>query len=324
MREYGGLTRVSDPTRPTTCDAPCPWSRQSEPSSGSVGERGPQSAPRCGPAGPHGWDWYPSCKAALDYLLALALFAALLPVMLVTMALVKLTSVGPVIYTQKRVGRNGRPFVIYKIRTMAYDCERLTGPTWSSARDPRVTALGRFLRRTHLDELPQLWNVLRGEMSLVGPRPERPEIIAQLERVVPLYRDREGVRPGVTGLAQVQLPPDTDVAGVRRKLACDLYYIRDLGFWLDLRIVLSTALKVVGVPCPWSCRWLGIPTGPVIREYYEGLMASATTGARVPEPEGVGEPRPGWLPSSDAERAPSSDAERAPSSDAERALAWGD
>jgi lipopolysaccharide/colanic/teichoic acid biosynthesis glycosyltransferase len=237
----------------------------------------------------------------LDFLMALLLFVVSLPVVLVTSALVKLTSPGPAIYRQLRVGRHGRAFVIYKIRTMAHDCERLTGPTWSSAGDPRVTALGRLLRRTHLDELPQLWNVLRGEMSLVGPRPERPEIAAQLERAIPLYRARERVRPGVTGLAQVQLPPDTDLASVRRKLACDLYYIRDVSLWLDLRIVLSTALTVAGVPSGWSCRCLGIPTGPEVRGYYEGLDTTQPDRARAPEAGGSGGALPGWFTPSDAD-----------------------
>ena len=148
------------------------------------------------------------------------------PLILLAMALVKLTSRGPAIYRQVRAGLGGRPFTIYKIRTMAHDCEARTGPVWATADDPRVTPLGRFLRRSHLDELPQLWNVLRGEMSLVGPRPERPEFVAQLQRAIPDYRRRLQVPPGVTGLAQVQLPPDTDLAGVRRKLVYDLYYIR--------------------------------------------------------------------------------------------------
>jgi lipopolysaccharide/colanic/teichoic acid biosynthesis glycosyltransferase len=122
-----------------------------------------------------------------------------------------------------------------------------------------VTPFGRFLRNTHLDELPQLWNVLRGDMALVGPRPERPEIVAILETEIPLYRDRELIRPGVTGLAQIQLPPDTDVESVRRKLAYDLYYIREANALLDLKILIATALKVVGVPSLSYSRWLQIP-----------------------------------------------------------------
>src|SRR5207249_2052434 len=122
-----------------------------------------------------------------------------------------------------------------------------SGPRWSTAGDPRVTPLGRILRKTHIDELPQLWNVLRGDMSLVGPRPERPEFIPQLQQAIPHYRDRLLVRPGLTGLAQVQLPPDTDLGSVRIKLAYDLYYVRRRGPWLDCRILFGTAFHVAGV-----------------------------------------------------------------------------
>src|SRR5262249_17904057 len=156
------------------------------------------------------------------WVIGLVLLAPSAVLILYAMALVRLTSRGSAIYRQTRLGLNGRPFTIYKIRTMYHDSERLTGPQWSRPGDPRVTPIGRILRATHIDELPQLWNVLRGEMSLVGPRPERPELAAGLERELPSYRDRLAVRPGVTGLAQVQLPPDTDVESVRRKLAYDI------------------------------------------------------------------------------------------------------
>lgn len=210
---------------------------------------------------------YDRGKIVFDRVLGILLFALSLPVILVAMVLVRLTSRGPAIYCQRRVGLGGRPFTIYKLRTMQHDCERKTGPRWATTEDPRVTAIGRFLRRTHLDELPQLWNVVMGEMSLVGPRPERPEIVAELERVIPRYRDRQRVLPGVTGLAQVQLPPDTDINSVRRKLACDLAYIERRDFHLDLKIVLATALLMAGVPCRVSCAWLRISTG-------EGVMGS--------------------------------------------------
>ena len=199
-------------------------------------------------------------KSACDYIVSAFLLILLAPLMMAAMLLVRLSSKGSPIYTQKRLGRNGKPFVIYKLRTMRHDCERLTGPQWSTTNDPRVTSVGRFLRKTHLDELPQLLNVLRGEMSLVGPRPERPEIVNQLEKIIPAYRNREAMLPGVTGLAQVQLPPDTDVEDVRRKLACDLYYRDIASLWLDVRIVLSTILKVFCIPCSVSCSILGIPS----------------------------------------------------------------
>jgi lipopolysaccharide/colanic/teichoic acid biosynthesis glycosyltransferase len=207
--------------------------------------------------------WYLPFKNTVDFALAVALLICLAPLILFLMALVRLTSAGPALYWQVRLGLNGRSFRIYKLRTMAHECERLTGPRWSTAGDPRVTRLGRVLRRCHLDELPQLWNVLRGEMSLVGPRPERPEIVQELERVVPEYRERITVRPGITGLAQVQLPPDEDVVKVRRKVACDLYYIARMGPWLDVRILAATVLKVAGVPAAWRRSLFSRSVGPV-------------------------------------------------------------
>lgn len=192
--------------------------------------------------------WYASIKISFDLAAALVMFVLTGPLVLFLMVLVKGTSRGPALYTQTRVGRNGRVYQIYKLRTMNHDCERLTGPQWATARDPRVTLLGRFLRASHLDELPQLWNVLRGEMSLVGPRPERPEFVTQLEKAIPSYRERLRVRPGITGLAQVQLPPDVDLESVRRKVHCDICYIRQMGPWLDLRILLGTAMKLLGMP----------------------------------------------------------------------------
>ena len=166
------------------------------------------------------------------------------------------------IYRQVRTGLGHRQFLIYKIRTMFHDCERHTGPRWSTTNDPRVTPIGRILRRTHLDELPQLWNVLQGEMSLIGPRPERPEIIVELEKLLPDYARRLEVRPGVTGLAQINLPPDTDHDSVRRKLILDLHYIDTRGPWIDIRIALCTALFLMGIPFAATTQFLGLqPTG---------------------------------------------------------------
>ncbi len=215
---------------------------------------------------------YLSIKSSLDVFLAFALFVLTLPLMIVAMVLVRLTSPGPALYRQTRVGHLGRIFTIYKIRTMVQDCERLTGAVWATEGDPRVTRVGRFLRYTHLDELPQLWNVLRGEMSLVGPRPERPEFVTLLERDIPRYRDRLLVRPGVTGLAQVQLRPDSDLESVRRKLACDLFYVRRINPWLDARILLSTISAVAGLPFVVPRVLLRIPAGPSIEEIYRELF----------------------------------------------------
>ena len=200
------------------------------------------------PLPPPRQSWYLSWKAAFEWLIALVLLVLTFPLIALAAILVKLTSPGPAIYRQTRVGRKGRLFTILKFRTMLYDCEALTGPRWSVPNDPRVTWIGRLLRSSHLDELPQLVNVLRGDMSLIGPRPERPEFLPHLYQTIPGYPNRLAVRPGVTGLAQVNLPPDTSLASVRLKLAYDLCYIRNLSFLLDLRILLATALYSVGVP----------------------------------------------------------------------------
>jgi lipopolysaccharide/colanic/teichoic acid biosynthesis glycosyltransferase len=192
--------------------------------------------------------WYLPAKAAVDFVAAIVLLVLASPLLLVAGLLVKLTSRGPVLYAQTRLGRGGRPYKIYKLRTMTHNCEARAGVQWARVGDPRVTPVGRLLRATKLDELPQLWNVLKGDMSLLGPRPERPEIVAALERALPHYRERLLVRPGLSGLAQVQLPPDTDLGSVRRKLDYDRYYVRHLGPWLDLRVALATALYLLRVP----------------------------------------------------------------------------
>jgi lipopolysaccharide/colanic/teichoic acid biosynthesis glycosyltransferase len=204
--------------------------------------------------------WYVRAKRFADLAIALLLLLPIAPVVLLAALLVRLTSRGPAFYTQTRVGLDGRLFTIFKLRTMRHNCEAASGPRWSLPGDPRVTLLGRVLRVSHLDELPQLWNVLKGDMSLIGPRPERPEFIPQLERALPTYRQRLRLRPGVTGLAQVLLPADTDVESVRRKLAHDLYYITHLSFWLDCRLLLCTALYALAIPFRITTRLLRLPT----------------------------------------------------------------
>jgi len=190
------------------------------------------------------YDWM---KSLADFSIALILFVLALPVMAVAAILIRITSRGPAIYAQVRLGRGSRPFQIYKLRTMIHRCEDRTGPRWCVARDPRITPIGRILRKTHIDELPQLWNVLRGDMSLVGPRPERPEIVDELERHLPDYLGRLMVKPGITGLAQIQLPPDTDINSVREKLNLDLCYVQRYGALLDFRVLLGTVLYLAGV-----------------------------------------------------------------------------
>jgi lipopolysaccharide/colanic/teichoic acid biosynthesis glycosyltransferase len=189
---------------------------------------------------------YAPLRRLLDFSAALMLLVITAPLMLLAAFVVRLTSRGPAFYTQARTGRGGRRFTIYKLRTMVDNCESLTGPRWTIPGDPRITPVGWLLRRTHLDELPQLLNVLKGEMSLIGPRPERPEFVATLDRLLPGYSKRHHVLPGITGLAQVQLPPDTDLESVRRKLQYDLYYVRHWGMLLDLRVALGTVLHMFG------------------------------------------------------------------------------
>lgn len=212
--------------------------------------------------------WYGIIKVSGDFLCALVMLILAAPFILLAALAIKLTSRGPVFYSQTRLGRGGRPYRIYKLRTMYHNCERQSGAQWSTKGDQRVTLVGRFLRRTHIDELPQLWNILRGDMSLVGPRPERPEFVPQLEKAIPRYRERLRVRPGLTGLAQVQLPPDTDLESVRRKLACDLYYVERLGFWLDLRILLSTPFHVLGIPFAVPRVLFRVPSGETVEQAY--------------------------------------------------------
>jgi lipopolysaccharide/colanic/teichoic acid biosynthesis glycosyltransferase len=202
---------------------------------------------------------YEAIKPLLDVALALVLLLISAPIIGVAMLLVKLSSRGPAIYTQERLGLRGKVFTIFKIRTMYADSEKHCGPTWSVPGDPRVTPVGWLLRRSHVDELPQVINILMGEMSLVGPRPERPEFLELLERDLPDYCRRLSVRPGLTGLAQVQQPPDVDLFSVHRKLSYDLYYVDRFNTWLDFRVILGTLLKCLGVPFAWIGWLLQLP-----------------------------------------------------------------
>jgi lipopolysaccharide/colanic/teichoic acid biosynthesis glycosyltransferase len=198
---------------------------------------------------------YLRVKSLLDKVIACILLVLTAPIMLAAMLAVRLTSPGPALFTQGRVGRNGALFRMYKIRSMFHDCENQSGPRWSTPGDHRVTLVGHFLRSTHIDELPQLVNIIRGEMSLVGPRPERPEYVGQLERALPRYSERLMVLPGITGLAQVQLKPDDCLRSVGCKLICDLHYIQRMSGWLDLQILATTPLCLLGIPFP-VLHWL--------------------------------------------------------------------
>jgi len=158
---------------------------------------------------------------------------------------VKLTSPGPVLYSQQRVGQHGRLFTVRKFRSMRQDAEAATGAVWAQKNDARVTRIGRFIRRTRLDEMPQLWNVLVGDMSLVGPRPERPEFVKQLTEQIPFYGQRHVIRPGLTGWAQVRYTYGSSVEDAMEKLQHDLFYIKHLSIALDLYIIVSTIKTVV-------------------------------------------------------------------------------
>jgi lipopolysaccharide/colanic/teichoic acid biosynthesis glycosyltransferase len=216
-------------------------------------------------AGP-GWRWhlYQEVKFAVEWLTAVLLLAVASPLLLTLAAAVKFTSDGPAFYAQTRLGRGGRRYRIYKLRTMVHNAEAGTGPVWAAlSGDSRITPIGRFLRKTHLDELPQLINVLKGEMGLIGPRPERPEIAGQIKRRVPDYDARLAVRPGVTGLAQMLLPADdpTDagMAGVRRKLACDKLYVQRSGALMDIRVAIVTPCHFIAE----AASAIGGPARPV-------------------------------------------------------------
>jgi sugar transferase (PEP-CTERM system associated) len=179
-----------------------------------------------------------------SFVIALAGAILTLPLMIVTAILVRVTSKGPIFYRQTRVGLNGKLFSVVKFRSMFVDAEARTGAVWASRNDPRITGLGRYLRKFRIDELPQFWNVLRGDMSFVGPRPERPEFVRELSEKIPFYRQRLCVKPGLTGWAQINHKYGDTIADTITKLEYDLYYIKNVSFSLDLYIILNT-LKTV-------------------------------------------------------------------------------
>lgn len=164
------------------------------------------------------------------------------PVIALTGMVIKIVSPGPVFFRQERVGLNGELFNIYKMRTMRLDAEKHSGPVWARENDPRLIKFGRIIRKTHIDELPQLFNVLRGEMSIVGPRPERPVFVKSLSDEICDYTKRISVKPGITGLAQVWHKYDETIRDVRKKVKYDLLYIREMCFMVDLRILMRTVL----------------------------------------------------------------------------------
>ena len=188
--------------------------------------------------------YYLVVKRALDFVGALTLLVILSPVMLLVAALVRISSKGPVIFRQVRLTDGGRTFTMLKFRTMCQNAESKTGAVWAAKNDSRVTPLGKFLRKTRLDELPQLINVLKGEMSLIGPRPERPEFADLLKKELPSFDKRHMVKAGITGLAQVEHGYASCTESYRRKLALDLLYVKRCCLLLDLRIALRTIFVI--------------------------------------------------------------------------------
>ena len=190
-------------------------------------------------AAPDAGDW----TRAFDIGGALLLMVAVLPVVLLTIMAIKLEDGGPVLYRQNRIGLRGREFTLFKFRSMRVDAEA-DGPVWAQQRDPRITRVGAFIRRVRIDELPQLINILRGEMSIVGPRPERPHFVAQLCAAIPCYGDRSRVKPGLTGWAQVNYPYGASIEDARAKLSYDLYYVKHRSTLLNLMTLFAT-IRVV-------------------------------------------------------------------------------
>jgi lipopolysaccharide/colanic/teichoic acid biosynthesis glycosyltransferase len=183
---------------------------------------------------------YLQLRPLMDYGISFIGLLIALPILIVTGLAIKITSSGPMFYTQVRVGKDGRLFNIIKFRTMRADAEFQTGPVWTKKNDSRVTSIGRFLRETHIDELPQLINVLKGDMSIIGPRPERPHFVDMLNDEIRGYTRRLAVKPGITGLAQCYCKYDETIRDVKRKLRYDVLYIKNRCWMLDVEIIWRT------------------------------------------------------------------------------------
>jgi len=187
---------------------------------------------------------YAPVKRVIDVFLVAIAAPLWVPIAIIVWLLVRIDSKGPALYRQERVGRGNQPFTLYKFRSMVDDAEA-NGPRFASVDDPRVTSVGRLIRKTRLDEIPQMWNVVVGDLSLVGPRPERPVFVQQFEREIPFYRSRHLIRPGLTGWAQVNQGYGDSVADAVDKLTYDLYYVKNSSIWLDLQIIGATVWTVL-------------------------------------------------------------------------------
>ena len=183
---------------------------------------------------------YHISKRIMDIVIASIAVVILSPLCLLVAALIKITSRGPIFYSQTRSGKDGKHFEIYKFRTMRTDAEKDSGPVWAKAVDNRITPIGKFLRKSRIDEIPQFINVLKGDMSVIGPRPERPIFVQKLEGQISDYRKRLAVKPGITGLAQVHHRYDESIADVRKKVKYDILYIKKVCFMTDIRIIFHT------------------------------------------------------------------------------------
>jgi sugar transferase (PEP-CTERM system associated) len=178
-------------------------------------------------------------KRLIDVIASFSLLVLTAPILGLAALLIRLDSPGSIFYSQKRVGKGQSTFTIYKFRSMRQDAEN-SGARWASEQDPRITKVGRWLRMTHIDEIPQIWNLLKGDMSLVGPRPERPEFVEVLNREIPYYSVRHSVKPGMTGWAQINYRYGASTEDTRNKLEYDLYYIKNMSLLLDIKILLRT------------------------------------------------------------------------------------
>ncbi|MBN2708008.1 MAG: exopolysaccharide biosynthesis polyprenyl glycosylphosphotransferase [Calditrichaceae bacterium] len=193
--------------------------------------------------------WHPqdfSIRRLLDFVSALILLILLLPLLVIVAAVIKLESSGPIFYSQQRLGKNGKVFAVHKFRSMVQDAEKKSGPVWAQKNDPRITRIGKIMRKTRIDELPQLFNIIKGEMSFIGPRPERPFFSNEFRKKIPMYMNRLRVKPGVTGLAQVTVGYDETIEDVREKIARDLEYIGSADSWkMNLNILYKTFFTVI-------------------------------------------------------------------------------
>ncbi len=190
-------------------------------------------------------EWEKRVKRLMDIVVSILVLIVSLPITIITAIAIKLESPGPMLFIQERSGLNGKPFRMMKFRSMRNDAEKKSGPVWAQKNDPRITKIGAFIRKVRIDEIPQMINVLKGEMSFVGPRPERPYFVEKLAEQIPLYKRRLKVRPGVTGWAQVKHKYDEDMEDVKVKLRYDLFYIENISLRMDLKIILRTIFIVL-------------------------------------------------------------------------------